>query len=499
MIRIKLRRGVWHYDPDTTLGTPGSFGTVFCGSSEAGQTVAVKRLNPDVGQHVHREQKIVEQLIGKNFNHVVPILDAGQDTDSDSYFVVMSLAERSLQDDLNNGKTWRGKEAAVILLQICQGLSEVPEIVHRDLKPANILYHEGKWKVADFGIARLVEESTSVRTLKDCLTWPYGAPEQWRGERATGATDVYALACIGYAILTGSPPYKASQKADFREQHLNSPPPPLTDRDPQLCIWLTMMLRKEPKTRPARHRVCDFLEQYCQNSQHTSTGGGLDALAHAGHRVAQKASEEEARLQSQKAQQDARRRLAVEGCEILQGMVNRMFEDISKKVPNVDNYILNVAPRAETVIQRPRLHNLRLGLGILSVGIVPSVLPQNAFHRSGWDVITGVSIAVKQEKPQYSWSASLWYRQTGDDGYRWWEASYYDILQPLAIQGAVSLIHDVERADEVAKNSLGPFRFAEGPKPIDGADFNDFCDRWSLRLAKASQGQLEHPRYLPLD
>jgi len=44
------------------------------------------------------------------------------------------------------------------------------DLVHRDLKPSNILYHEGVWKLADFGIARFVEESTSANTLKKCLT-----------------------------------------------------------------------------------------------------------------------------------------------------------------------------------------------------------------------------------------------------------------------------------------------------------------------------------------
>jgi len=45
------------------------------------------------------------------------------------------------------------------MLQILSGLLEVPELIHRDLKPANVLFHENKWKVADFGIAKFVEES----------------------------------------------------------------------------------------------------------------------------------------------------------------------------------------------------------------------------------------------------------------------------------------------------------------------------------------------------
>ena len=145
MIRIKLSQREWHYDPDTTLGK-GGFASVFAGISDAQVSVAVKRLD----HHPHRELGIATDLITEDFLHVMPILDVGQDDISNSYFVVMSLAEKSLQDDLDNGKTCQDKQAADILVQICQGLSEVPDIVHRDLKPSNILYHQGKWKVADF-------------------------------------------------------------------------------------------------------------------------------------------------------------------------------------------------------------------------------------------------------------------------------------------------------------------------------------------------------------
>jgi len=74
-----------------------------------------------------------------------------------------------------------------------------------DLKPDNILYHDGKWKIADFGIARFVEEATASNTLKEFLSPWYAAPEQWRLERATHGTDVYALGCIAFCLLTGKP------------------------------------------------------------------------------------------------------------------------------------------------------------------------------------------------------------------------------------------------------------------------------------------------------
>lgn len=64
------------------------------------------------------------------------------------------------------------------------------------------------WKICDYGIARFFASVTSEGTLKHfCSSW-YAAPEQWREERATNATDVYALGCIGFALITGSPRFR---------------------------------------------------------------------------------------------------------------------------------------------------------------------------------------------------------------------------------------------------------------------------------------------------
>jgi len=71
------------------------------------------------------------------------------------------------------------------LIQIVTGLQEIGQLVHRDLKSANILFHQGSWKIADFGIARFVEESTSANTVKGFLSPQFPAPEQWSGEHAS--------------------------------------------------------------------------------------------------------------------------------------------------------------------------------------------------------------------------------------------------------------------------------------------------------------------------
>ena len=186
---VRLRRGEWRLRLDEQLGPEGGFGAVFAGSGESGQPVAVKRLKVTAAEAAHRELRIAEELAGASHQHVMPILDAGQDAESDRYYVVMPRAEQSLQDMIDRDGPVKSEDAAGILWQIATGLGEVRELLHRDLKPGNILMHDRKWKVADFGIAKFVEEATSTETLRECLSPPYAAPEQWDVE-SEKATDV---------------------------------------------------------------------------------------------------------------------------------------------------------------------------------------------------------------------------------------------------------------------------------------------------------------------
>jgi serine/threonine-protein kinase len=144
MTTIRLPRGQWSFDEGSRLGAAGGFGEVFAGSGPDGAPIAVKRLHLTADQAAHRELRIADHLITRTLTHVIPILDAGQDAESDRYFVVMARAEKSLQQAV--GPTGLPQADAVrILLDICHGLQQASEIVHRDLKPANVLLHDGTW------------------------------------------------------------------------------------------------------------------------------------------------------------------------------------------------------------------------------------------------------------------------------------------------------------------------------------------------------------------
>ena len=260
MESIRLPHGVWHYDPKQPIGPKGGFGIVYAGNSKEYGDLAIKQIFVEVQDAAHRELRIANELKRENFEHVIPFFDAGQDAETGINYVVMARAEKSLYQEISAGKTFTESETVEILLQIVKGLLEVPELVHRDLKPGNVLFHQGKWKLADFGIAKFVEESTSLQTLNECLTPQYAAPEQWEYQRPTHAVDVYALGCIGYALLTGQPPF-AGTKEDLKRQHLQSEPPALNLVNTRLRSLLVMMLRKNPETRPPLERIMKLLEQ----------------------------------------------------------------------------------------------------------------------------------------------------------------------------------------------------------------------------------------------
>jgi eukaryotic-like serine/threonine-protein kinase len=205
MTAIKLPYGIYYYDPTQPLGRRGGFGQVFAGSTSQEEPVAVKKLHLSAVDAAHRELRIAEELRGRSFGHVVGFLDAGEDAESGALFVIMPRAEKSLQKLIETEGPLDAVMASRTMLEISKGLVEVGDLVHRDLKPDNILLHNSAWKIADFGIARFIAEATSNDTLREFMSDGYAAPEQWRSERATHATDVYALRCIGFWVLLELP------------------------------------------------------------------------------------------------------------------------------------------------------------------------------------------------------------------------------------------------------------------------------------------------------
>lgn len=488
MKEISLPEGVWWFDPQQPLGPGGGFGTVYAGIDQEDNPVAVKELHVDATDTAHRELRIADSLKRRSLDYVLPIYDAGLDAHSDRYYVVMPRAEFSLQDRLQANGAFEDTEVISILLSIARGLTEVQDITHRDLKPGNILYHADRWKIADFGISRFVEESTSVQTLKGAMTPHYAAPEQFRFERATSATDIYALGCIAYVLLTGSPPFIGHSWEDYADAHCHQSPPALpTHHTPVLRNLLSMMLRKPSQSRPSLSRVVSILENI-ERTFEASTG--LQQIAQAAIQVAEFDAQRETTEEVERSESQRRRELHVSALDLLAQSV----EDLAER-------ILHVAPNGIRNSTRGAILILSLGTSTLDISLInpTTPIPRTAFSQSGWDVVSGAVIRIRQAQPEYEWSANLWYlRPDGSSEYRWMEIDY--MTHPLARQRRrfePFAVTNIEDADRAASRSMDTIQFASQPRPIDDENIEDFIDRWADRFASACRGNLRKPSSLP--
>ena len=179
------------------------------------RTVAIKVLKPELAQALGpdrflREIKLTAQL---SHPHILPLLDSGEA--DDLIFYVMPFVEgESLRHRLERDGKLPLDEAMRITREVADGLESAHRrgVIHRDVKPENILLEEGHAVVADFGIARAVAESSDDKLTVTGMaigTPDYMSPEQMMGGRGAtidARTDVFALACVLYELLTGKPP-----------------------------------------------------------------------------------------------------------------------------------------------------------------------------------------------------------------------------------------------------------------------------------------------------
>lgn len=260
MIKIELNNKFWQYEPSNRIGKPGGFGEVYKGIDEKGEMVAIKKIHQHVIQEAHREINIVSILMKHHYNNIINIHDAGKDTFSGTYYIIMDLAEMNLSEHIGKTGFLNEQQSLLVILDIANGLKEADNIIHRDIKPENILYHNNSWKLADFGIARAQDAATSINTLNSWMSEQYAAPEQWKGLRATKTTDVYSLGCVCYYILTGNPPF-INPNIALRDQHLYYAPREIKNISTQLHSLITNMLNKGQQERPNIETVVIYINR----------------------------------------------------------------------------------------------------------------------------------------------------------------------------------------------------------------------------------------------
>jgi hypothetical protein len=274
----------WRYWDNRPLGAPGGFGDVYAAEGPDGTPMAVKvvrKQRPSGAlddRLLRREIDIGRRVADSGSEMLLPVIDAADA--GGALLLVMSLADGALAAaSIPMGEA----EVVPVLVDITTGLQDLHSagIIHRDLKPANVLRHAGRWKLADFGIARDQEIGTQDPTFVGWGSFPYMAPELWELKSPTVKTDLYALGCLGYELLAGAPPYTGDQAA-LRAGHLTQAPPEAPCGDVVLKSLIGRLIAKRPEDRPQDTRaVLDRLQRAmaARRPVQESIARGLEAHA----------------------------------------------------------------------------------------------------------------------------------------------------------------------------------------------------------------------------
>jgi WD40 repeat protein/serine/threonine protein kinase len=258
----------------------GGMGDIFLArdTREIDRIVALKVMRPhprmpdEYAERFRREKKVNGRVddIG-----IVPVYDVGEDRGW-HYLVMKYFPGGSLAERVAKGGRMRDQEAAALLARVASAVHHCHRrnIVHRDLKPGNILFdEEGRPRVSDFGLARLMESDDERSTDHETSassgssagddealtkggrlgTLQYMAPEQLR--RPAGAreqADIYSLGATLYRMVTGSAPFPAIDNDDTERMVLNDAPRPPRKLNPRVSRDLEAVCLKCLEKDPAR-------------------------------------------------------------------------------------------------------------------------------------------------------------------------------------------------------------------------------------------------------
>jgi serine/threonine protein kinase len=221
--------------------------------------VAVKVMDPQLGQDDEFVKRFIleAQATGRlSHPNIVNVYDAGEE--EGMYYMVMEFVEGiTLKEYIIEKGFLSAEEAAEITAQICDGLAHAHKqgIIHRDIKPHNILCTpDGRYKLTDFGIARLVDAATHLTKTGTVMgSVHYFSPEQASGHNISYPSDLYSLGIVLFEMLTGSVPFDAKEHILVAMMHLHDevPDPRLVQEDlpESFTHVLNKVLAKKPEDR----------------------------------------------------------------------------------------------------------------------------------------------------------------------------------------------------------------------------------------------------------
>jgi serine/threonine-protein kinase len=238
--------------------------------------VAIKVIRPDAARDEKGIQRFLEEArTSTSIRHraIVDVFNFGQLPDGRPYMVMEYLNGVSLDELICEKGPLSISECLWILDEVLSALIAAHRsgVIHRDLKPSNIFIviepssASRYTKLLDFGIAKLSKRAsedtwhTSSAAEGVLGTVDYMAPEQLRAEAIGPRTDLYALGCVAYEMLTGHPPFMYETAAQVAAAHLEKVPERLAERRPEVPKavddFVFTLLAKRPEDRPRSSRA----------------------------------------------------------------------------------------------------------------------------------------------------------------------------------------------------------------------------------------------------
>lgn len=256
-------RSLGRYQLVRVLGR-GAMGMVYEGlDTRLGRTVAIKTVlrsfladdntAADYAVRFEREAQAAARL---NHPNIVALFDFGEQEDV-SYIVMEFIRGRELAETFKAGERFTPQQTLRLMTELLDALGAAHDsgIIHRDVKPANVLIDEsGRVKLADFGVARVVEPNQD-RTLPGTMvgTPSAMAPEQILGQAVGSRTDIFSAGLIFYQLLTGKRPFAGSGPFGVQRAIVHDEPMPPSALNPELPAAVDAVLAKALAKAPA-HR-----------------------------------------------------------------------------------------------------------------------------------------------------------------------------------------------------------------------------------------------------
>lgn len=246
------------YEIEREIGR-GAMGVVYLGKDpKIARTVAIKTLSyqafddgqlQDLKERFFREAEAAGRL---NHPAIVTVYDVGEE--ADLAYIAMDYARgRPLSEFGRTGRLLPLPKVLDIVARVAEALAYAhsQKIVHRDIKPGNIIFNPdtGDIKITDFGIAKISDDSRT-RTGAVMGSPLYMSPEQLKGQKVTGASDIYSLGVTLYKLVSGETPYQGDTLANLTYQILNKRPRSVREFNADLPNGVVRLINKAIQREP---------------------------------------------------------------------------------------------------------------------------------------------------------------------------------------------------------------------------------------------------------